>query len=508
MTLVLIGPVCEDLIVIGDEESSKVGGASFYQSFVYEEFFKDYMAIANASNADLISEFPNESKARLVLKEDTHYFVNEYPDKDNLDIRNQSTNFANIPITEEDLNAIFDELKLNEDNIDAFVLNPLNRNDFPIETIDYLSSFDVPIYISLQGFLRFKGEDDSIVLKLTNGCVKDTIGGIDLTELKSDITICGKRLIFSNAVVQQVTTRLDIPKAEFLLPDKKKGTSLSFHADSIKGRVMLKDISQPFAPVLRKFSIPLNLSVDVSGTNEGLLFKDIQVGTDDKKLTISAMGMLRNLREARKLALHFEVYEMKAKPGIKHKIINQFTVKKYMMTQIYAMGLIRYAGSFDILWKKQQFRGLLNTEKGDVHFNFELDGVNKYVTGNVSTDSLKLGELFQLEKIGNIDCSASFKIDISKSRTGVMRKQKGGKLPMGEVKADIRKIGYRGINMKNIVADIQSDGAIANGDVTLMGNLTDLVLQFSFTNTDEMHKMKIKPRLQFGRGKDKKEKGK
>ena len=349
---------------------------------------------------------------------------------------------------------------------------------------------------------------DSTVLKLTNGCVKDTIGGIDLTELKSDITICGKRLIFSNAVVQQVTTRLDIPKAEFLLPDKKKGTSLSFHADSVKGRVMLKDISQPFAPVLRKFSIPLNLSVDVSGTNEGLLFKDIQVGTDDKKLTISAMGMLRNLREARKLALHFEVYEMKAKPGIKHKIINQFTVKKYMMTQIYAMGLIRYAGSFDILWKKQQFRGLLNTEKGDVHFNFELDGVNKYVTGNVSTDSLKLGELFQLEKIGNIDCSANFKIDISKTRTAVMRKQKGGKLPIGHVDADVKKIGYRNINMKNIVANIESDGAIANGDVTLKGSLTDLVLQFSFTNTDEMHKMKIKPRLKFGHGDNKKEKKK
>lgn len=351
-------------------------------------------------------------------------------------------------------------------------------------------------------------DKDSIVLKLTNGCVKDTIGGIDLTELKSDIAICGKRLIFSNAVVQQVTTRLDIPKAEFLLPDKKKGTSLSFRADSVKGRVMLKDISQPFAPVLHKFSIPLNLSVNVSGTNEGLLFKDIHVNTDDNKLTINSMGMLRNLKEARKLNLHFEVYEMKAKPGIKHKIINQFTVKKYMMTQIFAMGLIRYAGSFDILWKKQQFRGLLNTEKGDINFNFELDGVNKYVSGNVSTDSLKLGELFQLEKIGNIDCAANFKIDISKSRTGVMRKQKGGKLPMGEVKADIRKIGYRNIYMKNIVADIQSDGAIANGDVTLKGRLTDLVLQFSFTNTDEMHKMKVKPKLKFGHGNDKKERDK
>ena len=346
---------------------------------------------------------------------------------------------------------------------------------------------------------------DSILLKLTNGCVKDTIGGIDLTELKSDISICGKRLTFSNAVVQQATTRLDIPKAEFLLPDKEKGTSLSFHADSVKGRVMLKDISLPFAPVLHNFSIPLNLSVDVSGTNEGLLFKNILVNTDDKKLNIKAMGMLRNLREARKLALHFEVYEMVAKPGIKHKIINQFTVKKYMMNQIYAMGVVRYAGSFDILWKRQQFRGLLNTEKGNLNFDFELDGINKYISGKASTDSLKLGELFQLDKLGDIECSATFKVDISKTRTAIMRKEKGGKLPIGQVKADINKVGYRNIYMKNIIADIESDGAIANGDVTLKGSLTDLVLQFSFTNTDEMHKMKVKPRLKFGHGDNKKE---
>ena len=349
---------------------------------------------------------------------------------------------------------------------------------------------------------------DSIRLDLTNGCVKDTIAGIDLTELKSDITINGKHMTFTNAVVQQVTTRLDIPRADFYLPDKEKGTSLSYNADTIKGRVMLKDISQPFARVLHKFSIPLNLSVSINGNGDGMTFKDIHVNTDDKKLDIKAMGMLRNLKEARKLALHFEVYQMVAKPGIKHKIINQFTVKKYMMNQIFAMGLVRYAGSFDILWKKQQFRGLLNTEKGDVDFNFELDGVNKYITGNVSTDSLKLGELFQLEKLGNIDCTASFKVDISKSRTGIMRKQKGGKLPMGQVKADIRKIGYRNINMKNIIADIESDGAIANGDVTLKGSLTDLILQFSFTNTDEMSKMKVKPRLRFGHNDDKKEKKK
>ena len=345
---------------------------------------------------------------------------------------------------------------------------------------------------------------DSIQLALTNGCVKDTIGGIDLTELKSDITICGKHVTLTNAVVQQISTRLDIPKAHIILPDKKKGTSLSYNADIIKGRVMLKDISKPFAKVLHKFSIPLNLSVSLSGTNEGMLFKDIHVNTDDNKLTIDAMGMLRNLRDAHKLNLHFEVYQMKAKPGIKDKIINQFTVKKYMMYQVYALGLIRYSGSFDILWKKQQFRGLMNTEKGDVNFDFEIDGKDKYLTGNVSTDSLHLGELFQLKQISDIACSAKFKVDISKPRTAIMRKQKGGKLPIGHVEADIKKVGYRMIHMKNIVANIESDGAIADGDVTLKGSLTNLVVQFSFTNTDEMHKMKIKPKLNFKHDKDKK----
>ena len=347
-------------------------------------------------------------------------------------------------------------------------------------------------------------DKDSVKLALTKGCVKDTIAGIDLTELKSDITICDKHVTLTNTIVQQVTTRLDIPKAHILLPDKKKGTSLSYNADLIKGRVMLKDISKPFAKVLHKFSIPLNLSVNLSGTNEGMLFKDIHVNTDDNKLTIDAMGMLRNLKDAHKLNLHFEVYQMKAKPGIKDKIINQFTVKKYMMYQVYALGVIRYSGSFDILWKKQQFRGLMNTEKGDVNFDFELDGNTKYLTGNARTDSLNLGELFQLNKISDIDCSASFKIDISKSRTAVMRKQKGGKLPIGHVKADIRKVGYRMIHMKNIVANIESDGAIADGDVTLKGSLTNLVVQFSFTNTEEMHKMKIKPKLSFKHDKDNK----
>ena len=354
--------------------------------------------------------------------------------------------------------------------------------------------FDV--IADLSADILYTGKD-SITARLTRGCVKDTIGGIDLTDLKSDIAIIGKKVHLTNAVVQQGTTRLDIPEAEIMLPDKKKGKSLSYNADTIYGRAILKDISKPFAPVLNKFIIPLNLCLGLNGTDKGMNFRGIHINTDDDKLVINATGNLRNFSPARELTLHFFVHDLVAKPGIKDKIVNQFTVKKYMMYQLYALGVIKYHGEFDILWKKEKFRGLLNTEKGDIDFNFEIDGVNKYLTGNVTTDSLKLGELFQLKRLGDIDCSASFSIDISKERTKEMRKEKEGKLPIGNVKADVKKVKYRNITLKNIVADIQSDGALASGDVTMKGNLTDLMLQFSFTNTNEMQKMKVKPKLKF-----------
>ena len=106
MTLVVIGPVTNDLVIIGEEKSTRVGGATYFQSFVFEEFFNDYMAFVNCCDESLIGDFPDISKVHLIKKEDTHYFINEYPFEDNLDIRNQLSNFAKIPILPEDLQKI------------------------------------------------------------------------------------------------------------------------------------------------------------------------------------------------------------------------------------------------------------------------------------------------------------------------------------------------------------------------------------------------------------------
>jgi hypothetical protein len=304
-----------------------------------------------------------------------------------------------------------------------------------------------------------RADKDTVRLALTQCCLSDTTAGFDIHDMKADILISGKHIHLSDVTFQQISTKFDIPQADIMLPDKKKGTFLNYRADSIFVRTMLKDISQPFAPVLRRFSIPLNVRCSLDGNASGMNFRRAHVETDDRKLVINATGVMRDMNKKRALNLHFDVHDMVAKPGIKDKIINQFIVKKYMMYQVYALGVVKYHGSFDILWRKQQFRGLMNTEMGDLDFEFQLDGNTKYLTGRVSGDDVNLGDLFKLKRIGKIDCSATFDIDISKPRTAEIRKEKGGKLPIGHVNADIREVDYRNIKIHNVMADIKSDGA-------------------------------------------------
>ncbi len=154
MTIVVIGPLTQDQIITPNSKTSATGGASYFQSFVFEDFNIDYVVAANFNNLDLIKDFPNLANLIPIVGGDTHYFINEYPKKDNSDIRVQYSNFADIPILKSDLEFVLE----NVSQVDAFILNPLNRFDFPIETINYLKSFNILIYLSIQGLLRLPDE--------------------------------------------------------------------------------------------------------------------------------------------------------------------------------------------------------------------------------------------------------------------------------------------------------------------------------------------------------------
>lgn len=338
---------------------------------------------------------------------------------------------------------------------------------------------------------------DSINATITKGSAYDSIMGMDLKDLRFNIAANKRQAHITALSVLQKSTSIRVPEADINFPDKERGSGLTYVAKNVTGKAFLTDISRPFAPVLSNFKIPLILNLRLTGTANTMEFRNVRVYTEDRKFVCASTGVMRNMNDAQKLTLHFEVIDMVAKPGIKDKIINQFPVKKFMMRQLYALGTIRYHGSFDILWKKEIFRGRLNTEVGNINFEFGIDNAEKYLTGTVSTNDVIMGKLFEIKNLGAIDCKADFNIDISKARTLKMRQQKGGKLPIGSVTAQINDCVYKTSHFRNLYATINSDGAMAEGNAELRGKHTALVVNFSLTNTEQMSKIKIKPGLKF-----------
>ena len=327
---------------------------------------------------------------------------------------------------------------------------------------------------------------------------KDSVTGIDIRKLHTKFDYAKDRIRLNDVVVQQKSTVLNVSSGEIVLPNKEEGRELSYSTGVITGTAYLKDISRIFALVLKNFSLPLHLSLTMKGTRNAIRFRNVKVNTNDNKLQLAATGDIKNLKDKHHRIVKFDVSSMKAKTGVAEKIIHQFSVKKMMMKQLHNLGNISYQGSFSVVWKKEIFSGLLKTSAGNIDFQFALDELNKYINGKASTRSLELGKVMNMKNLGPVAASANFTIDISKVRTAQMRRQKGGKLPIGFFNATVDDSKYMGIHIRNLAVALNSDGAIATGDVFQYGKHRDLYFSFSFTDTDEMHKLKItKPGIRF-----------
>ena len=341
-------------------------------------------------------------------------------------------------------------------------------------------------------------EADSIAVALTDATAVDSLTGFDISDLRLKATLKkGVARISDFHVTQQQNTSLEFDSATMFLPNKKTGQKLQYRTSEIRGKALLKNISRPFAPMLKGFEMPLELRVQVAGTDTTMMFNNIFVYTPDSLFKLYAYGDMKDMVNKYDMVIHFKVKQMVAKAGIKHKIINQFPVKKYMMKQVSKLGTIRYNGNIYILWRKEQFDGLLNTAIGGLNFNFYLDEENKYLVGEVGSRKLDLGKATDMKQLGNLACNASFKFDISKPRTAQMRKKIGGKLPMGSVDARVHEAYFKKMKFSNIHATLESNGAIAQGNITMRGKRVDGLCRFSFTNTDSISKMKIKPGIRF-----------
>ena len=365
--------------------------------------------------------------------------------------------------------------------------NRPKRGFFDVGHVDVIAHAELLLNV-------FDLKRDTIDFQLTKFVARDSVTGFNVKDLRLRAGISKGVAHVKNVTIQQESTVLKFDSARVILPSKKKGRKFSFQTSKIKGRTELRDISRPFAPVLKNFKMPLELSVVFSGTDSTLTFKDIHVNTPDKLLTISAVGGISHLKEKEKLNVHFHVNKMVAKGKVKQEIINQFMVKKMMMKQLDNLGNLTYTGDFQVIWKHELFKGVLGTAVGNMAFNFTVDDLNHYITGHIDTKKIHLGKLLEMKDIGDVGVKADFKVDIDKQRTARLRKQHGGKMPFGSVNAFVYEAAYKGFKLKELKVDIKSNGGLLEGSIDHLKSLK-WGFDFSLTDLDKASDLKVKPRI-------------
>ncbi len=155
---IIIGPLTRDTISRDGLMYHSTGGAVFYQAAVLSKLEVDVTAIITLSYDDkeLLNSFPDNVNIIPLFFEKTMEFENIYPNHD----PNHRVQKANVPKNPVKPQCLPEDIE----SYDAVLLCPLSPSDIPIETIEHIYSYNIPIYLGAQGYLR-QLKDHKVILK-------------------------------------------------------------------------------------------------------------------------------------------------------------------------------------------------------------------------------------------------------------------------------------------------------------------------------------------------------
>ena len=236
--LLIIGPITKDVNIYNGITESAVGGAVYYESFVFENLDIDHVILTtlNMEDWNLLNDFPNKDNVLAVIKDETLVFENEYLDDSQ---RIQKSNFANIPITLSNFKAV----NIDIDDFDAVLINPLVLTDLDMDLIRYLKESDLPVFLSLQGLLREKSEGGR-VRQVKPAVLDEILAYVDVLFLD----VYEARFLYSDLSIEDAARRLALMGPDEVVITQNKDGSLIYR----NGEEKIYDIA-PF-PVKEKIS--------------------------------------------------------------------------------------------------------------------------------------------------------------------------------------------------------------------------------------------------------------
>ncbi|MCF0160326.1 MAG: hypothetical protein HUJ99_06005, partial [Bacteroidaceae bacterium] len=220
-----------------------------------------------------------------------------------------------------------------------------------------------------------------------------------------------------------------------------------------------------------------------------------------------AEGRMDNVTKKHALTLDFFNIAMQAKGGIKETLVSHFAkvVRLKMLRQLQAVGDISFNGRLGVKYKLVDVQGLLHCKQADLRFKFYIDGQEKMLHGEAKSDKINLGEIMNVKALTIGRTTAKFAINTGKNTPkGQYANKHHGRLPIGTLTAEIDEAEYGIVKVKRIIADVTSNGVVAEGTIHAINSLVDADVAFEYKQTDEEQDLKTKKKVRLHK-KDKKE---
>ena len=332
-----------------------------------------------------------------------------------------------------------------------------------------------------------KQNKDTLRATIQHMSMRDLDSGLCVDSIRGDVESLNKVWMVSGLMLHMpYGTRLTFPSATLNLQEKGK---VQLNAP-LHGTIMLQDIGRPFAPVLSNFTLPLHLETTVTGGTDKFFFNRIHIRGDG--VDIQAEGNLCDVTRKEALTLHFDVSQAWFQNERKMELIKFFMKKQNvkMEEEVKRIGDVTYKGEFEIYHQHEKFKGKLNTTMGIVNFDFILDNKDHLMHGKLSSKNLSVGKLFQVDNLGPVNGHAKFVFNLSKEPLPGHKKGYG-KLPRGEVSAQIDKVRYKLFTFNNVKVDMESDGELASGWVNFHFAFVHMHGWFDYTYTVDGRKIKL-----------------
>lgn len=347
-----------------------------------------------------------------------------------------------------------------------------------------------------------KESNDSVRVKLKHLDAFDHASGLYIAELQTEVGVSKSHFSTSPVLIKTRNMQIDLGEVNGsfktipadTVTGTKKSIDLQLSDFPVKANVYLPDIAKPFAPVLSRFTTRLNLEVTCGGNIDRFTFKNIKVTTPDGRLNLTGNGDLCNVTKGKEnLALHFNGLKLTARRGIKEQIVRHFqhNTKLKMLRQLAAIGDVRFKGYLNVLYKKEAIGGTLTTMLGVVSTDFVIDGRTKYMYGTMATDGFNVGTMMNITGLQAVKCSARFNFNVA-GKPKNKKYKKNGRLPQGEMEAQVSDAQYKKLKLKEINMKVRSDGREAEGIVYVPMKLMGLEVFFNYRQTPDEQNLRYK----------------